>query len=292
MSNLRPERDRAVSVAHVDALTPDALRDHLLGREAYRRTRYIVARSGAACALVEVARAAPEPLFSPIVGVEVLAGPHECELVDAPDVDTSVPTQMARAAATLAPQARCVVVHGRYEHVGFILDPRPLRIRVVDVVPPEPAKLLDQASRVLATAEDLPPIELVPELVDLRELVAATGADQTLLPCRGSGVATETGRVHYLDERPPRADWTLVGCTRSQQLHEWFYGSLPTTVDVCPARRVVDGQLPVLTKCCLLEQGASADEGRITVGWGATLDDVRSALARLAAAGEPSWARA
>ena len=81
-----------------------------------------------------------------------------------------MPTQLARAAAGHAPGARCVIVRGRYGHVSFILDPAPIRVRVLEVVPPWPPKLVDQLSRVLDLAEDLPPVELVPDLVDLRDL--------------------------------------------------------------------------------------------------------------------------
>ena len=59
---------------------------------------------------------------------------------------------------------------GRYGHVSFIIDPAPLRITVQEVAPPYPAKLLDQARRVLALAEQLPPIELVPDVVELDDL--------------------------------------------------------------------------------------------------------------------------
>ena len=112
-------------------LTTEGLERHFLGREAYRRTRYVVARHGPDTAVVEVARAEDGPLFSPIVGVRVLALPGECSLVDAPEVDTGVPTQLARAARELAPAARCVVVHGLYRHISFILEPAPIRVQVV-----------------------------------------------------------------------------------------------------------------------------------------------------------------
>src|SRR4030095_13999936 len=104
------------------------------------------------------------PLCARITGVQVLALPDECAVLDAPEVDTGVPTQLAHAAGELAPGARCVVVLGRYRHVSFILDPAPIRVRVVEVVPPEPPKLLDQARRVLELGEDLPPVELVADL--------------------------------------------------------------------------------------------------------------------------------
>jgi hypothetical protein len=60
----------------------------------------------------------------------------------------------------------CVVVEGRYSHVSFILNAAPLVLRVLDIVPPFPSKLLDQVHRVLETAESLPPVVVEPILVN------------------------------------------------------------------------------------------------------------------------------
>jgi hypothetical protein len=210
--------------------------------------------------------------------------------VTADEVDTTIPTAMARAARQLAPQARCVVVQGRYEHISFICDPRPLPIRVVEVTPPEPAKLVDQVRRVLDVAEELPPIEVVPELIDLRQLAAQRPAEHYLFPCRGGGGAVEGARVSYLDQRPPRADWCLVGCTRSVQLHRWFYGDLPPMVSTCPRELAGSaGTAITLTKCCLLEEGLDVDSTQVTVPWGATLGEVGEGLRQLVRAVEPAW---
>ena len=291
MSNVVPGQYRRVSVATVDGLlTADALTAHFLGREAYRHTRFIVARAGRDTALVRVAKVDDTSLFSPITSVEVLALPDECVYVVAPDVDTGIPSALAKAAGGRA--KRCVVVEGRYHHVSFILDPAPIRIRVGDVVPPRPAKLFDQASRVLDLAEDLPPIELVADVVDLADLAAAHPADRYLVPCRGSGFCVEgPGTVAFLDERPAHADWTLLGCERSRGIHEWFYGERPAAaVELCPRRLFpADGQ-PLLTKCCLLEDSI-ADAGiTVAVPWGASLEQVKQALAAIAKAAEPAWA--
>lgn len=290
-----PGQYRSVSVATVEVpLTERALRAHFLGREAYRRTRFIVVRGGAGTAVVEVAKVSDDPLFSPITDLRVLAGPEECILVSAPEVDTGVPTQVARAWRRLAPGARCVVVQGRYGHVNFMLDPQPLRVRVVEVLPPEPPKLVDQAQRVLEVAEDLPPIELCPITFDLRELAQRLSSPTYLFPCRGSGVLAEGAEVAYLDEHPARREWALVGCTRSREIHAWFYGSEPPGVDMCP--RELTAELPpapeeagTLTKCCLLE-GKVVDGGAtVTVPWGASLAEVHEGLRRLAARLDPGW---
>ncbi len=293
MTNLVPRRYRGVSVADVDVhLTTDGLRAHFLGREAYRRTEYVVARRGGKAAVLRVAKASEEPLFSPIIHVEVLAGPEDTALVSAADVDTAVPTQMARAARELAPGTRCVVVQGRYEHVNFILEPAPVLLRIVEVVPPEPPKLVDQVRRISDVAEELPPVDLRPEIVDLETLAEAHPAGTYLFPCRGSGAAPAGAEVAYLDERPPRADWVLVGCARSREIHEHFYGDVPVCIEMCPRELAGPSEIPTLTKCCLLEEGVEREGLTVTVPWGASLAEVRKGLGVLLHAAVPAWAPA
>ena len=296
MANITPSAYRQVSVADVDVpLTEPALVGYFLGRECYRRTRYIVACHGPGHALVEVELSDRTALMSPAIEVTVLGLPGDTVYVRRPDTDTGVPSQLARVALEY-PTARCVVVEGRYGHVSCLLEPAPIVIRVMEVVPPFPAKLLDQAQRVLDVAEDLPPIVLAPDLIDLHELAPAAG--DILLPCRGSGVEVEGSATWYLDRRPDRHDWVLVGCARSRELHQWFYGDEPPTVETCPnvlARAGHDGAL--LTKCCLLEDrinisDAASPAHRAVVPWGASLDQIREALTALARAAEPAWAPA
>jgi hypothetical protein len=264
-ANLIPGCYRGVAVATVPGpLNETVLRAHFLGREAYRRTRFLVARHGERTAVLRVATASRDQLFSPLVKVEVLAGPGECAFLHRPDVDTAIPSALAAAALAGAPDARAVVVRGRYEHVNFILNPRPRRVVVREVVPPRPAKLFDQAQRVIAVTEELPPLELVPEVVDLTELARTHTAGHYLLPCRGCGVTVAGATVSYLDERPPLADWTLLGCERSRQIHRWCYGREPPTVDFCPKRNPAPG---LLTKCCLQEEHVEAGAGWVSVPW-------------------------
>ncbi len=293
MSNLVPRRYRGVSVARVDVpLTEAGLRDHFLGREAYRRTEYVVARRGEATAVVHVMKVSDDDLFSPIVSVEVLAGADETGYVVAPDVDTGVPTQLCRTAFERTPGARCVVVQGRYEHVNFILDPAPVPVRVVEVVPPEPPKLLDQVRRVLEVAEDLPPVDLRPEIVDIVERAGTRPSTRYLFPCRGSGAAPPGAEVVYLDERPPRADWVLVGCERSRQIHRHVYGDEPPSVELCPRELAGPADVFTLTKCCLLEDRIERDGRTVVVPWGASLAEVREGLGLLISVAEPAWALA
>lgn len=292
-----PGQYRSVAFTDVDCpLDEDSLRRYLVGRDAYRRTRFVVARRGDRFALAEITKAAGAGLFEPVVDVRLLAGPDETALLDRPDLDTAVPSQLARAAAE-APQARCVVVRGRYAHVNFVLDPAPGRVHVLDVAPPWPAKLVDQAERVLDVAEDLPETLLTPEVVDLADVVAAAPpAEHYLLPCRGGGVAPGGASVSYLDEVPPAADWVLVGCRRSQDIHDHFYpGRAVPRLDICPAalaarRPVADGEAR-LTKCCLLEDHVETRGDTVVVPWGASFALVAEGLARAAALARSGNAR-
>jgi hypothetical protein len=291
MRNRMPARYREVAVARVDfPLVPDRLRAHFLGREAYRHTRYIVVNGQDGIALLEVAKASKAPLFSPVISVEVLAGPAESAELTSPETDVGVPTQLCREALAHAAGARCVIVKGRYEHVSFILDPDPIRLRIVEVAPPEPPKLLDQARRVLEVAEELPPIQLQPEIVDIVELARRRPAQRYLYPCRGSGAAPAGAEVFYLDERPARREWVLVGCERSREIHRHFYGDEPPSLEMCPHELVTPGTGPVLTKCCQLEDRIERDGPVVRVPWGATLAEVRAGIQAAVAASRPAWA--
>ncbi len=291
--NVVPGAYRGVAVTSFDGeLDEVSLARHFVGREAYRRTRFIVVRNSDETAIVAVQKEADEPLFSPITALQLLVGPAECAYVEDPEVDTAVPTALARSALSQAPGMRGVVVKGRYAHVSFIIDPMPLRVTVREVVPPYPAKLLDQAQRVLGLAETLPPIELVPDVVEFDQLAQSNAATSYLLPCRGGGVSIEGATVQYLDERPAREAWLLLGCERSEQIHESFYGERAPQVDICPRKRPGRGG-PTLAKCCLLETHIEVDAHRtVVVPWGAPLALVADALATLAREWEPTWALA
>lgn len=290
--NLVPGAYRGVAVADVDCdLDEASIAAHFVGREAYRRTRFIVVRRRGDTAVVAVEKETSQPLFAPITSVTLLAGPDDCAFVRRPDLDTAIPTQLARAALDQAPGARAVVVEGSYGHVSFIIDPAPLHLTVREVVPPTPPKLFDQVRRLLDVSEHLPPIRLVAEVVDLSDLARTHPAEEYLLPCRGGGVSVDGARTTYLDQRPERREWTLIGCERSQQIHEWFYGERAPQVDLCP-RRADGSQGAALTKCCLFEDEILVEETQVVVPWGASLAQVSEALTVLADRWEPSWAPA
>lgn len=280
MKNLVPLPYRRVSVQNYGgAMTEAAIRDHLLGRETYRRTDFIVLRKGEATAVAAVTAPDREPLFSRIDSVDVLALPDTCLYALAPDTDPGNPSALAAKARKLGigPDGTLVVL-GKYEHVNFIHHPDPLIIRVVEVAPPEPPKLYGLAQHVLSYAE-LPPIRLELERIDLNDLAAGRTPPAFLVPCRSGGLDKFSAPVYFLDERPEqRQDWTLIGCERSLQFHRHYYGDEPPRIEMCP--RVLAGKRsePTLLKCCLLEYHIEVENNIAAVPWGADLKMVEEAL--------------
>ena len=281
----RPYRGLSVQEADVP-LTEAGISRLLRGREIYRRTAFLVLRNGPQTALVAVRPNDPGPLFSPVAEMRLLSGPESTAWIEEPDADVGSATSLAAVALASAAAARggvlAYVVQGRFEHVNFIWRPAPLTVLVTEVIPPHPPKLLAMAEQVVSYDEDLPPVDLTLDAVDVRDLVAAHPAPHYLLPCRGSGMAAGQ-QVSFLDTHPPyHPDWLLVGCERSRQFHQHFYGTQPERVDLCPKTRTAGlPDVPVLTKCCLLERGIEVRGNTAVVPWGANLDEVRAALRAL-----------
>ncbi len=263
---------RGLSVQDVDIpLTPAAIGALLRRREIYRRTAFLALRNKQETALVAVRPQDPGLLFSPVAELRVLSGPATSVWIDEPAADVGNASSLAAAAlAHRRDDALAYLVQGRFEHVNFIWRPVPLTVHVTEVIPPHPPKLLAMAEQVIGYDEDLPPVELVLDAVDVGKLMAASPAEHYLLPCRGSGVPCHP---------PYHPGWLLIGCERSRDFHQHFYGEQPRYLELCPKASLAGlAGSRVLTKCCMLERGIQVDGGTAVVPWGANLDEVRAAL--------------
>ena len=185
---------RGVSVQEAPGLDEATLRGWLVGRRVYRRTEFVIAACGGEHAVVQVEHPVGDDILATVTDLRVLARPPEVAFVSDPSVDTGNASQMARVARA----ARVTVVQGRFEHVNFIVEPAPLRVRVLEVVPPEPPKLLEMARSVLDYDEDLPPVELDYAPIDLRDLAGAPGGPCTRAAAPASRASSST---------PARRSW-------------------------------------------------------------------------------------
>jgi hypothetical protein len=283
-SNLIPLPYRQVSVQpYAGAMTAAAISAHFMGREAYRRTNFIVLHRGdvrnSPLAVIAIARTNDKDLFSPITEVEVLALPDDCVFAQDPQTDCANRSALAELAhRSGAGKKQTLVAWGLYDHVNFIHHPDPLVLRIVEVAPPEPAKLFDLVRHVLSYA-DLPAIRIVLERIDVAQLARSCPAKEYLVPCRSGGLDDLGAPVHFLDERPAeRRDWVLVGCERSLQFHRHYYGDEPPRVEMCPRQIAGARSEPTLLKCCLLEFDIEQNGQVMTVPWGTDLVMVERAL--------------
>lgn len=269
---------------YAGAMTAAAIEQHLLAREVYRRTDLVILhRDEHEVAVAAVQRDGSEALFNRVEAVEVLALPETCVFVRSPATDPANRSALARLAHQQGLGAdRTLVVQGAFDHINLIHHPDPLRVRVVEVAPPEPPKLYAMAEHVLSYA-DLPPICLELERIELRALCRQVHPKAYLVPCRSGGLADLGAPVYFLDERPPRRQpWTLIGCERSLQFHRHYYGDEPPRVEMCPRRLAMASARPTLVKCCLLEFSIEQQDSTVVVPWGADLAMIEQALALLA----------
>ena len=287
--NLVPLPYRQVSVQPYDGpMTEAAISAHLLHREAYRRTNFIVLHRGdveaSELAVVAILRTSDEPLFSPITAVQVLALPDTCVYAKDPQTDCANRSALAALAHRHGVGVdRTLVVGGLYDHINFIHHPDPLVLRIVEVAPPEPPKLFDLVRHVLSYA-DLPAIRVELERIEIADLARQRPSAEYLVPCRSGGLEQIGGHVSFLDERPAeRRDWVLVGCERSLQFHRHYYGDEPPRVEMCPRRIAGARSEPTMVKCCLLEFDIEQEGQVMTVPWGTDLAMVERALHQLTA---------
>jgi len=282
--NFVPLPYRCVSFQPYDGeMSTDVIARYLMEREVYRRTDIIILHnSRQEYAVAAVQRAGSESLFSPVEKVEVLALPEDCVFIIDPGTDPANRSALAKLAIQhhVTPEQTAIVV-GAFDHVNIIHHPKPLVLRVIEVVPPEPPKLYHMVEQVLSYA-DLPPI--IPELeaIDLRDLAGTVCPEAYLVPCRSGGLNDLSAPVYFLDERPKqRQNWTLLGCERSLQFHRHYYGDEPPRVEMCPRKLLKPDTRATMLKCCLLEYDIEQEDNVMIVPWGTDLNMIERALRQL-----------
>jgi hypothetical protein len=279
--NVVPLPYNRVSVQRVDfELNETVIQSFLCGKEAYFQTDYVVLRRVDECAVAAISKGKVEDLFCRIAEVEIISLPESSRWVDDPRVNTGIPSALAEKAKALGVTAsETLVVNGLYEHVNFIHRPLPLVIDVCDLAPPAPPRLLDMARRVLAY-KNFPAIVLQPRIQSIPELVRNLGDKPILFPC---GVSELRGiaRAFYLDERPRRQDWVLVGCESSRRIHQHCYGYDPPRVELCPRKLFVGNASLTLMRCCMVEEGFEISGSVAIVPWGVEPPVVEDALQAL-----------
>lgn len=276
-----PEHYVEVNLKNVDFdLTKDKIVSNLNGTGTYRTTKFIVMRNGDEWAVAKVRKKREPKLFPKIMGVNVLSLPENTVYLERKDVDVHNKTLMARLASDH--KGKAIIVKGRFEHVSFILDEPVVKIKILDVVPPE-SRLMTLAEEVVRILPMKRALEFMPEYLDLTELVSNIDTEYIMFPCRASDL-TSPKKHFFMDENPKLSgeevkDMTLVGCRLSKNIFKSVYRRSTEFVDICPKDLLSEGEL-TLTRCCMYEEPHV--EGKVAyVPWGATTYDIHSALKKL-----------
>ncbi len=265
-----------VSMRDVDfELTEESIGDLMEGWKAYVRTEILVLRHGDEYAVLKLIKASGKGLFRDIVGYEIVAMPDETVLVEDPGLDVlNVP---AMAAIQVQHPGKAVVVRGMFSHISFMRGLEPIRLMVVDNVPPSPAKLGVLVRKALDSGfVDLP---IIPEdrVIDMAEKVSDVCTEAVMFPCRVSNLEADRP-FYFLDDAPRKEhEVTLIGCHLSRRIHMEIYGHDVPFINVCPADDV-DPEVPTIVKCCKVKEGHEIEGNLVRVPWGATVPEVVGAI--------------
>jgi len=280
-----PQHCGDVGVAEVSfPLTEENLRKHFLGRRSYTKTKFCAVKSGNDWAVIQISKKRTKNLFQPVESIKVLSLPGRTCFVHEPDLDVLHIGNLLKVQSRHP--GKMVVFQGRFEHISFVDVKVPARIRLIDVVPPNPSKLISIVKELVGDSLSLLKIDV--ELINILDLVKETKADAVLLPCRSSydGIADKVGkRKHYfLDQAPELSEKqikssVLVGCSLSARIFEEIYGSKPNLANICvrESMKAKDG-IPTISRCCKIKKDVEVDDGLIIVPWGANVCEVAEAL--------------
>ena len=268
-------KDVAPRVVDVD-LTPENIDALMKDWRAYKRTEFLVLIHGDDMAVVELHHARTGELFTPVESYEIISLPEDTVYVELPDFDIlNIP---ALAKLQMQYPGKTVVMKGMFSHLNFVSGMKPLRLRVIDNVPPEPLKLGVLVEKALESGYIEKPI--VPEFVtiDMADKIKDVKTEAVMFPCGVSGLKSDKP-FYFLDQAPKlEHEVTLIGCHLSERIYRSLYGKDPILLNVCPDDYVVDDGVKTITKCCKVKNGHIIENGHACVPWGATVPEVVDAI--------------
>jgi hypothetical protein len=281
-----PKHCKEVSVKRVAfPLNKEGILENLINKPAYKKTSFIILNNENDWAVVRIKKPGPKDLFSKITDIEIISLPETTKYTEDENIDVLSPTWMAEKADEL--DCETLVVKGKFEHISFIHNEKIVPLRVIEVLPPEPAKLVEMVRSVLYSGNVSKPVKIVPNIIDLREVERDFDTQNIVFPCNASGL-TSNMKTFYLDERPDFADEelssiTLVGCDLSLRIFKTLYGKEPDFYNFCPKKKALEMQqeYPVITKCCEVKEGHEHIGNMVIVPWGSTQREVEDALNEL-----------
>lgn len=242
---------------------------------AYSRAEYIVFRNGDDLAVVGIEKALGVELFKKVTGYKVISLPKDTVFVEDPELD--VLNLPCLAEIQEEHPSKTVVVRGMFSHISFIKDLKPLKLTVIDSVPPYPSKLGVLVRRALDSGYVDLPVIAENIILDMSEMSSDVDTEGIMFPCRVSGLTSDRP-TYFLDDAPElKHDVTLVGCHLSKRIFESLYKKDVKFINVCPAD-FTEGHGKTIVKCCKVKNGHQIEGDVAKVPWGATVPEVVDAI--------------
>lgn len=278
-----PEHCKEVSIKKVSfPLTKEDILKNLLNKPAYKRTKFIVLNNGDEWAIVSIRKAQDKNLFSRIEEVEIISLPNSTGFLEDSRIDVLSPTRMAEKAEELGIET--LIIKGKFEHVSFIHEERPIPVMVFEVTPPEPPKLVDLVRKALFSGNINKSVKIMPQILNLCDLERGCKSQNMVFPCHASGLKSDR-KTFYLDQKPSFTEEelrsiSLIGCDLSLRIFKILYAVEPEFFNFCPKKRAL-GMQPechAIAKCCKIKEGHERIGNIAIVPWGATVKEVEGAL--------------
>lgn len=160
-------------------------------------------------------------------------------------------------------------------------------LKVFDVVPPNPPKLVELVEKALSIGRIGKPIKVVTDILDLNTLTQASKTPFTMFLCYTSELRSGENAL-FLDQAPDISsvdgdNITLIGCNLSLNIFSSLYGSEPAFINMCPKMRIAMEQTvyKCITRCCLVDEKHERIGDIAYVPWGAKISDVEEAILHL-----------
>jgi hypothetical protein len=266
-----------IAIHEVDfPLTEKDISLNVMGWEVYVRAEYLVLRNDKDHAVVRVCKEGTDGLLRKVVSTEVISLPEDTVFIRDPETD--VLNLPALALVQERYPSKTVIIEGMFSHIGFVSGLTPMRLRVIDNIPPEPSKLRVLVDTALSSGFVRHPI--IPEYtdIDLADKIEYVNTEAVMFPCRVSGL-TASIPYYFLDAAPDvKHDVTLIGCSLSERIYRTVYGKKVPLINVCPADSVPDEGIKTIVKCCKIKEGHVIEGNTAKVPWGATVPEIADAV--------------
>ncbi len=277
-----PDHCRHVSLRKVKfELAQNVIEKELIGSKIYKGTDYLILNNGDDWCVSRIGKTPHRGLFWEITSVEMISNIENT--VHHIDSEINVLNINSMAKVFDKFPGKTVVVKGKFEHVSFITPEPVLELIALDVIPPEPAKVVELVKVVLNYKSFAKPVKLFEKVIDIRSMFRPGQNEVFILPCNASGLEKEIS-IKFLDEFPDiskenKNKITIVGCELSLRIFKEVYGFSPKFINICPASLVDDipKSQSVLFKCCKAKS-FEHNENFYIVPWGATYEDIEKAL--------------